>query len=92
MPDNLPVPMDFHQQTFLIEHHVDGGVVPQRPNDGYINATLLCKQAGKRFNDYHRLDQTKAFLEALSLETGFFASNLVQTIRGRGDRIDQGNL
>ena len=55
-PDNLqPIP--------FIEHSLDGAVIPQRHSDGYINATRLCQRAGKQFNDYHRLGQTKAFLE-----------------------------
>ena len=58
----LPEPLNFTQPPLLIEHAVDGEVVPQRPTDGYINATLLCKQAGKRFNDYNRLEQTKDYL------------------------------
>ena len=74
----------------VIEHEMEGGVVTQRPRDGYINATRLCQRAGKSFHDYSRLDQTQAFLQELSLETGIPVSNLVETIRGRGDRIDQG--
>ena len=64
---NLPVPLDFLQPPLLIEHDVDGEVIPQRPTDGYINATLLCKKGGKQFGDYYRLGQTKAFLKELSL-------------------------
>ncbi|MXZ90165.1 MAG: KilA-N domain-containing protein [Chloroflexi bacterium] len=73
-----------------IEHPVEGGVVPQRPTDGYINATRLCEQVGKRFYDYSRLAQTQAFLDELALETGIPVSNLLQVIRGRGDTIEQG--
>ncbi|MXY98658.1 MAG: KilA-N domain-containing protein [Gemmatimonadetes bacterium] len=82
----LPIP----QQQFLIQHPVGEDLVPQRPQDGYINATKLCQQAGRRFNDYHRLDSTQAFLEALALEAGIPASKLTHTIRGRGDAVDQG--
>ena len=89
-PTNLPVPLDFSQPPLLIEHSVDGEVVPQRPRDGYINATRLCKQAGKLFGDYYRLGQTRAFLEELSLEMGIPISNLVHVIKGRGDAISQG--
>lgn len=86
---DTPAPLDFPHQPFLIEHAVEGAIVPQRPRDGYINATAMCKATGKRWFDYHRLDQTKAYLEALSLETGIPVSNLVQVIRGRGDKIKQ---
>ena len=88
---NLPVPFDFGQPPLHIEHSIDGGeVVPQRPTDGYINATLLCQNAGKRFNDYHRLGQTKAFLSELSAETGIPVSGLVQVIKGGNDKLNQG--
>ena len=87
---NLPVPLDFEQAPLLIEHAVDGDVVPQRPTDGYINATRLCQKAGKLFGDYQRLAQTQAFLNELSLDMGIPISNLVQVIRGRGDTIQQG--
>ena len=82
--------LDFHTPTHLIEHKVEGEIVPQRPTDGYVNATRLCNQAGKSFNDYSRLKQTKEFLDELALETGIPVSKLVQTIRGRGDRVEQG--
>ena len=87
---NLPVPLNFSQPSLLIEHSVDGEVVPQRPKDGYINATLLCQQAGKHFNDYHRLAQTRAFLNELSAETGIPVSGLLQIIKGGNDKLDQG--
>lgn len=42
----------------------------QRKTDGYVNATLLCKQAGKLFGDYQRLQSTQDFLAALSTSMG----------------------
>jgi hypothetical protein len=85
------MPLDFPQPTMFIEHPVHGSTVYQRPQDGYINATLLCQQARRQFYDYRRLRQTKGFLEALALETGIPVSNLVQVIRGRGDAVSQGS-
>ncbi len=73
-----------------IEHPVDGGVVPQRPTDGYINATLLCQRAGKLFGNYRQNAQTQAFLEALSADIGIPISGLVQSIRGGNDKLNQG--
>ena len=87
---SLPVPLDFSQEPLLIQHSVDGEVVPQRPQDGFINATRLCQQTGKLFADYNRNAATKAFLSELSLDMGIPISNLVQSIRGRGDAIEQG--
>jgi hypothetical protein len=35
------------QQHFdLIPHQVQGGIIYQRPKDGYINATAMCQSAG----------------------------------------------
>ena len=62
---NLPVPLDFPEQPMLIEHALNGDVIPQRPRDGYINATLLCEREGKLFGNYRQSARTKAFLEAL---------------------------
>ncbi|VTS00504.1 kila-n domain protein : Uncharacterized protein OS=Parabacteroides goldsteinii dnLKV18 GN=C803_01585 PE=4 SV=1: KilA-N [Tuwongella immobilis] len=42
----------------------------QQRNDGYINATQLCKAAGKLFADYRRSAETKAFLDALGSDMG----------------------
>lgn len=66
----------------VIQHEVRNELIDQRANDGYINATAMCKAAGRRFNDYARLDGTRAFVRALSTETGFPATELIQTLRG----------
>ena len=86
---NLPVPLDFPSQPMLIQHPVDGDVIPQRPRDGYINATLLCQKSEKLLGDYSRLARTKAFLDELSVDMGIPISTLVQSVRG-GNRLQQG--
>lgn len=73
----------------LIPREVQGGIIHQRPSDGYINATAMCHAAGKRVHDYSRLATTTAFLEALSVETGIPVSELIQTVSG-GDPRFQG--
>ena len=57
--------------------------------DGYVNATALCKQANKLFKDYYKTDTTKAFLETLSSVRNIVLTNLVQTKRG-GTPQEQG--
>jgi hypothetical protein len=42
----------------------------------------MCKAAGKRFYDYHRLDTTTEFLRELEAETGIPASEQIQTLKG----------
>ena len=73
----------------LIKHEVPNGIIPQRPSDGYINATEMCSAAGKKFNDYYRLKSTGAYLNELERETGIPVSNLVVIIKG-GNRYVQG--
>ena len=82
VPSPTPMPFDGFTQPMLIEHRIDGEIVPQRPIDGYINATRLCQQAGKLFADYNRLDATQGFLRVLSADMGIPISGLVQSIRG----------
>jgi hypothetical protein len=52
--------------------------------DGYINITNLCKAGGKKFNHWNTLDRTKAYLKALSNDTGIPASLLVTHQTGLG--------
>ncbi|MBT3070822.1 KilA-N domain-containing protein [Rhodomicrobium sp. Az07] len=66
----------------MIPHTLEGEIINQRIKDGYVNATAMCKAAGKRFFDYHRLDTTQAFLDALFSEAGIPASEQIQTVKG----------
>lgn len=61
-----------------------------READGYLNATLMCKAYDKHLPHWLSNQSTQAIIEALSLEVGIPTSNLVEKIRGRGDRIQQG--
>ena len=91
MPKLLqPTALQFPLPDLFIRHPVNGDVIPQRPRDGYINVTLLCKKVGKRFHDYHRLSTTEPFLEALSTETGIPVSVLIQVRKGGRDVMLQG--
>lgn len=72
--------------------------------DGYINATQLCKAGGKEFKKWHRNDKTKEFLETLSTrekisvymeekESGTFRTNPLKyliDIKVDGDNDDRG--
>lgn len=73
----------------IISREVEKNVINQRLMDGYINATALCKAAGKDFYDYDRLKSTKEFLQELSNESGIHGSALTQIIRG-GNPHNQG--
>jgi len=63
----------------------------QRVNDGYVNATELCKYAGKKFSHYYARPETKEFLQVLSSDAHISASELVCIIKG-GDYRLQGAI
>lgn len=66
----------------LIPHKVEKTLVNQRAIDGYINATAMCKAAGKQFNDYSRLKTSQEFMKELSAATGIPVAQLIQTVMG----------
>ena len=62
------------------------GITVLSREDGFINATALCKAGGKKFNDWFRLDNTKSFLEILGGSAGYPADLLIQNIlRGKNE-------
>lgn len=73
----------------LVQYEIEKEVIHQRVKDGYINATAMCKAAGKQINDYRRLTGTEDFLAELATETGYPVSELIQSVRG-GDPQLQG--
>ncbi|MBS7778512.1 KilA-N domain-containing protein [Acidovorax sp. CCYZU-2555] len=75
--------MPNHQYSLaLITHQVQNSTVEQRAEDGYINATAMCKAAGKLFGHYQENASTKAYLEALEADIGIPISKLIQVLRG----------
>ena len=69
-------------QLPIIYHELEQSTINQRAIDGYINATAMCKAAGKQFAHYFHLHGTKAYLDALSSDIGITISELVQIIKG----------
>jgi hypothetical protein len=75
--------MPTHQLSLtLIPHKVAESIVDQRASDGYINATAMCKAAGRLFGHYRSNDGTEAFLKALEADIGIPISQLIQVLRG----------
>lgn len=64
----------------IIEHKEEGYIVNQRIQDGYINATALCRASNKLFADYSRLKETKEFLTELSRSMGIPIDLLVEQV------------
>src|ERR1043166_1653478 len=69
-------------QFELIPHTVDGELIQQRKDDGYINATAMCKAAHKNWADYARLSSTREFLSELSSAMGIPITELIQSVAG----------
>jgi hypothetical protein len=74
-------------QLQLIEHEVQGSPVLQRSKDGYINATAMCRIAGKLWADYNRLNATQSYFAALTSDMGIPISGLVQSSKGGDPRL-----
>ncbi len=75
--------MASHQLSLaLISHKVQDSIIEQRAEDGYINATAMCKAAGKLIADYTRLSTTKAFLHELAIDMGIPITELLQSVCG----------
>ena len=87
-PPSLRLPLP--RQGVLIEHRANGSVITQNPTNGYINATTLCKKAGKMFGHYFANASTKEFLEELSTDIGIPITALVQIVKGGKDAKSQG--
>lgn len=66
---------------------INGINVSSRIEDGFINATSLCKAGGKKFNDWNRLESTKELIKTLEqlkiLETGIPAFKSVDILKGK---------
>ena len=62
----------------LVPLEIDNGyIIESRDSDGYIDVTNLCIAGKKKFNDWNRLDKTKAFLKELSSSAGIPAVELI---------------
>ena len=73
----------------LIPHKVENRVVQQRAVDGYINATEMCKVAGRPWNRYWDTKRTRRFIQALSVDTGIPASSLIEQFIGRPAHLQE---
>lgn len=69
-------------QLSLIAHEIETEIVNQRISDGYVNATAMCKLAGKAFAHYMESASTKAFVEELSADVDIPISGLIHSIKG----------
>lgn len=64
----------------LLEREVNNQLMYQRSEDGYVNATAMCKAAGSFFADYQRLSTTQLYLAELSRSMGIPIDLIIQKI------------
>ena len=76
------------QETKLILNDV---TVTSRKDDGYINATELCKAGNKKFSHWNSLDTTKELISVLSADAGIPASGLIEINKGGNNKLLQGS-
>lgn len=81
MIDGFQLPIPF------INHEVDNDFIQQRIDDGYINATAMCKSAGKQFKHYNENQTTKDFLQELSSVVGIPTTELIRSIQGGNPQL-----
>jgi hypothetical protein len=74
--------LPIHLPTPYIAHEEDNAIIYQRHEDGYVNATAMCKAAGKLIGHYRELDTTKEFIQALSVDIGKTITDIIVTKRG----------
>lgn len=73
----------------LIFKSNNGLALYQRADDGYVNATKLCRDEGKRMNHYLHNQETKDYLAELSRSAGIPA-NLLVVKRNTGVNDERG--
>ncbi|MCL2216665.1 MAG: KilA-N domain-containing protein, partial [Defluviitaleaceae bacterium] len=66
----------------FIERKTENQIISQRVTDGYVNATAMCKAAGKQMKHYNELLTTKAFILELSSVVGIPPNGLIQSYQG----------
>lgn len=66
----------------LIKYEEEGNIIYQRAQDGYINATAMCKTAGKAWGNYYKSSNTQEFLDALSSDLPNGRTGIILTNKG----------
>ena len=74
-------------ELITIDHMAENEIISQRINDGYVNATAMCKAARKKMSHYTALATTKAFVLELSSVAGIPATGLIQQTQGGSPQL-----
>ncbi|MND36264.1 KilA-N domain protein [compost metagenome] len=74
--------IEFQISLPLVQYELEEEVIHQRVRDGYVNATAMCKAAGRPWGRYMETTQAKEFASELSSEIGIPITELIQSVRG----------
>lgn len=66
----------------FIPHKVGAEIISLRAKDGFINATAMCRAAGKLWSNYRQNSTTEAYLAELSTVLGIPRTEIVQSVAG----------
>ncbi len=67
----------------FVEREFNEQAIRQRNEDGYFDATAMCRVANKRWVDYSENQSTQLFLKELSKSENLALLKLVQSKHGR---------
>jgi predicted GIY-YIG superfamily endonuclease len=76
-PMNKVIKPDFNKTLVL-----NNIIIIARPEDGYINATELCKAGNKEFKHYKENKNTQVYLQVLSSVVGIPTTDLIHINKG----------
>lgn len=69
----------------------NGIKIEYRKEDGFVNATSMCKAGKKEFYDWKRLESTKDLIKALESDTKISYSQLIDSKKGNTTKYSQGS-
>ena len=69
----------------------NGVTVESRKEDGFVNATAMCKAGKKEFKHWKSLESTKDLIKALEREVGIPTSQLIDSKKGNTSKFSQGS-
>ena len=65
--------------TGLVVRVWNDAAIARRDEDGFANATAMCQANGKLWKNYHQIDTTKAYIQALATSLDLTPADLVIT-------------
>jgi hypothetical protein len=75
--------MPTHQYSLtLIHREANGSIIDQRAEDGYINATAMCKAVGREWSNYFKSPATREFLDELGSVLPVGRTGLTHSVQG----------